>query len=589
MLAVLLVALAIGAEAAKAYCSPQNATCWPTEEAWQQFNSTIEGTLIRGALSSTTSTDAMVRVEDPWAMQCINWQMETPPPEFAVAATSQTHVSMAVRFAAKHQLRLVIKSTGHDYAGRSTTSGALMIWMHKFPKDVDILSAFDDGCDGQGAPPAVMVKGGTQWWNVVPKVSAAGYQVVSGNALSVSAVGGFILGGGHSVVSPSYGMGADNVLEFTVVTADGEVRTANQCTNEDLFWALRGGGGGTFGVLLSATYKLYEAPASVNGLDVIVPLADSKGFMEKYISLVPTLDSRWGGYLLTQYFPFIGSMLLHIVFNGPASEAESTISELKGWYDKHKPKGSYWGMNSYDSFFDWHGNTTDLTGSGVSMTSRLVPASNMTETLADDIYDFAQKDGATMYMVLMGGAVNTADPTSTRTSVNSHIRSAAMHVVAVSAWEQGTDQSTIAARKAQTSEFGAKLKTLVPGTGSYFNEMQYDEANWQDSFFGDNYARLLDIKKTVDPSDPPVFTCHHCVGSEAYVTLDDPAASHYEPPREERRVGTDATAGRMGSVLSARGALADLARALDREAGVVDLALLQPGTSPESLPKPMLV
>lgn len=63
-----------------------------------------------------------------------------------------------------------------------------------------------------------------------------------------------VQGGGHSALSPSLGLGVDRVLEFKIVTADGVLRTANQCQNTDLFFALRGGGGGTFGVVLESTF-----------------------------------------------------------------------------------------------------------------------------------------------------------------------------------------------------------------------------------------------------------------------------------------------------------------------------------------------
>ena len=72
--------------------------------------------------------------------------------------------------------------------------------------------------------------------------------VVGGNAQSVGAGGGYILGGGHSSISPLFGLAVDNVLEADVVIADGTLLTTNACTNSDLFWAIRGGGGGTFGI-----------------------------------------------------------------------------------------------------------------------------------------------------------------------------------------------------------------------------------------------------------------------------------------------------------------------------------------------------
>lgn len=74
-------------------------------------------------------------------------------------------------------------------------------------------------------------------------------------------VGGWLQGGGHGALTPRYGLGVDNVVEVEVVTVDGQVRTANLCQNSDLFWALRGGGGGTWGVVTKATFLAHPAEA----------------------------------------------------------------------------------------------------------------------------------------------------------------------------------------------------------------------------------------------------------------------------------------------------------------------------------------
>ncbi|KAJ5530564.1 hypothetical protein N7527_003957 [Penicillium freii] len=71
-------------------------------------------------------------------------------------------------------------------------------------------------------------------------------------------VAGWATGGGHGVLTGVYGMGADNIIEATVVTPNGDLVTANECQNNDLFWAIRGGGGGTFGVILSPTVNAYQ-------------------------------------------------------------------------------------------------------------------------------------------------------------------------------------------------------------------------------------------------------------------------------------------------------------------------------------------
>ena len=82
--------------------------------------------------------------------------------------------------------------------------------------------------------------------------------VVGGNAQSVGAAGGYMQGGGHGSLGPKYGLAVDNVLEVDVVISNGTLITANKCHNSDLFWAIRGGGGGTYGIVTRVVYKAHD-------------------------------------------------------------------------------------------------------------------------------------------------------------------------------------------------------------------------------------------------------------------------------------------------------------------------------------------
>jgi FAD/FMN-containing dehydrogenase len=96
------------------------------------------------------------------------------------------------------------------------------------------------GCSGVMLNvPAVTVGSGTQLGNLYSAAADRGLMVVGAASNTVS-VGGYLTGGGHSALSPLYGLGADNVIEMQIVTADGNLVVANECTNTDLFWAVRG-------------------------------------------------------------------------------------------------------------------------------------------------------------------------------------------------------------------------------------------------------------------------------------------------------------------------------------------------------------
>jgi len=134
---------------------------------------------------------------------------------------------------------------------------------------------------------------------------------------SVGAAGGWLAGGGHSILSPNYGLGTpnsleiigpfshcnftgvDNVLEITIVTADGDHVIANPYNNQDLFWALRGGGGGTWGVFTSVTYKTHPSTTFSSAILLVnsTNANSTKNLLTEIIHLTPSLiEQGYGGY-----------------------------------------------------------------------------------------------------------------------------------------------------------------------------------------------------------------------------------------------------------------------------------------------------
>ena len=114
------------------------------------------------------------------------------------------------------------------------------------------------GCSETEPTRAMQALGGDQWVSVYREADRQKVNVVGGNAQSVGAAGGYSLGGGHSSMSPAYGLAVDNILEVDIVLADGTLVTANKCQNQDLFWATKGGGGGTFGIVTRMMHQAHD-------------------------------------------------------------------------------------------------------------------------------------------------------------------------------------------------------------------------------------------------------------------------------------------------------------------------------------------
>ena len=548
---------------ANSHCTSSD-PCWPSSNSWGVLNGTVNGALralypetrpcnVTSPLDDPACLYVLSRFTDPvWrsqpaAMQAPNWEVgsdgsscyvSTAPcvqgavPTLGVVAQSIAHVSATVTFASSLNVKLVVKSSGHDYQGRSTASGSLVLWMGAFVG----VTVSPSGSNLCGAPtgPTVTVLGGTPWKTVYAAVSSAGYDVVGGSARTVSALGGYLQGGGHSWQSPAYGLAVDNILSLSVVLASGATVTASACNNPDLFWALRGGGGGSFGVVVGGIFRIHPVPpppSTYAGVVVVVRFLrgyqSANLFATALLQYTPSLltptgagGGVWGGYWQMNSTSFS----TQLVFNGSVAAATASFNPLQSFITGNAADFS---VAFYSSIFPvasmnaWHdiidpADTGDRTGGAATLASRLVPRAVCTDPVARAsaavvLAGLAQKTIVQGHMVA-GGAVAAADPTSSSTSVTPAWRTAVMHVAVGVGWDVASPAQPSLAASAFTlaSQYGDELRAAFPNSGSYWNEADYNEPSWQSSFWGAaNYARLQAIKRSVDPSG--LFSCWHCV------------------------------------------------------------------------------
>lgn len=177
---------------------------------------------------------------------------------YAINVTDAASAAAGINFAREKNIRLTIKNTGHDYLGRSVGAGSLGLWMHNLQEItfLNYTSSFHNGI-------AVRLGGGVQFEQLYTTAGANGVAVVGGSCPTVGAAGGFPQGAGHGPLGASFALGADNTLEFEVVTANGQHLTASPEQNADLYWALSGGGAGNWAVVLSLTVKGYKDEPTV--------------------------------------------------------------------------------------------------------------------------------------------------------------------------------------------------------------------------------------------------------------------------------------------------------------------------------------
>lgn len=260
--------------------------CWPSVQEWSKFNQSLEGKLIATIPIASACHDDSFSAYDAKAcadLQAI-WQLpethyNTPSSvmapffanqscdpylpkdaqcvlgtyvQFAVNASDATDYQKTIAFTKKHNIRLVIRNTGHDYNGKSTGAGAVGIWTHNM-KNIEILDYESPGYTGK----AMKMGAGVQAFEADQAAHTQGLVIVGGNCHSVGIAGGYSQGGGHGPLASKFGLAADQVLEWEVVTGTGELVTASPSKHSDLYWALSGGGGGTWGVVLSMISKAH--------------------------------------------------------------------------------------------------------------------------------------------------------------------------------------------------------------------------------------------------------------------------------------------------------------------------------------------
>jgi FAD/FMN-containing dehydrogenase len=251
---------------------------WPSAASWDQLNRDVGGRLIevRWPLRachddpvSMACGDLFAELKNPYYVgdevgltQTAGWldAWSAQPSVFAVAAETTGDVVAAVNFARENNLRLVVKGGGHSYLGTSNAPDSLLIWTRHMNSKALHDAFVPQGCGAVQAPqPAVTVGAGAVWMHVYNEVTTRGGRYVQGGGCLTIGIAGFVQVGGFGSFSKNYGTAAANLLEAEIVTADGNVRIANTCTNPELFWALKGGGSGSFGVVTRP--RIVEIPA----------------------------------------------------------------------------------------------------------------------------------------------------------------------------------------------------------------------------------------------------------------------------------------------------------------------------------------
>ncbi|KAJ5387582.1 FAD binding domain protein [Penicillium cosmopolitanum] len=410
-------------------------------------------------------------------------------PRYIVNATTEQQVATAMKWASDHNIRIVIKSTGHDLCGRSTGAYSLSIWTQNFNY---IQHEPSWKIPGTNKTEDVMIcGGGNNWGSVYTAAHRVNRTVVGGEDATVG-LGGLIQNGGHGLLSSTYGLASDQVYQVTIVTTDGRRLVANDQQNQDLFWAVRGAGGGQFGIITEFVLRTHPVPANVvsGGLSFNSSVNGNASWaaLAEIASEIPNLmDAGITGTVMSvtgeQAGPVVTISLTG--FNSSARRMNDTIHQLATKITNIGHRHGYLNLSFTPPTSSSYWSSTKP--NYLSSQSAGIP-----------------RGGAMLLFGLQGGPGPAKIAEKRRGSVLPAWRSAYAHVMAYgSSFNESGDAKTgleIAAN------FYEKVKEPVwrewgPNTGSYMNEGNPFSSTWKQDFYGVNYDRLLDVKLEYDPSE----------------------------------------------------------------------------------------
>ncbi|KAK4100117.1 putative isoamyl alcohol oxidase [Parathielavia hyrcaniae] len=534
-------------------CFPGDA-CWPSSRDWDALNQTVSGRLIAtvpighvchdpnydparcqalrdGWQSPATHMDDSASVMAPFFanQSCDPFTSRSRPCKlgnyvaYAVEAQSVADVVATVNFAKDNNIRFVIRNTGHDILGRSTGAGALSVWTHRL-RTIE----FKDWQDKYYTGSAVKLGAGVQGFDILSAGLAKKQVVLSGECSTVGLAGGYTQGGGHSALSTSFGLSADNTLEFEVVTAAGKLLTASRTQNTDLYWALSGGGPGNYGVVVSMTVRTFP-DAHVGGATLSFynsdnPLETFYGAIDAFHAALPAMVEA--GSMVVYYFTSTFFRIAPLTaYNKTAAEVEAIMEPLltnltsRGvtYTSNYSQSATYY--KHYDRYFGPLpiGNIPV----GVSQYGgRLVPFSSFQNnpTGMSRVTRYIAEQGVTW----IGVGTDVSPFGKHRTNaVTPAWRVPLVHATLATEWSNDPADwdKMLAKQRLMTCDIMPRIEAVTPGSGAYMNEADFRQPGFQKVFFGSNYQDLLRIKHKYDPES--FFYARKVVGSERWDVADD--------------------------------------------------------------------
>lgn len=551
---------------------------WPSEKEWQKLNESVHGQLFKvdspltsckEASSDSSCAEVFKELKNPYYIgdhaaltQTSGWAgaWNAQPSVYVVAAKTSADVVAAVNFARIQHLRLVVKGGGHSYQGTSNARDSLLVWTKEMT-GIEMHDQFVGQHCSATPQPAVTIESGAIWMQAYDIVTTKGGKYVQGGGCATVGVAGLIQSGGFGSYSKKYGLAAGGLLEAEIVLADGSVVVTNASNHPDLFWAIKGGGGGSFGVITKLTLRTRELPELFSRISGRIKAKDDNSFRMLISEMLLQYRNRlfnnhWGEQMT---FNANNSVSLNMNYQGPADQSaqlawkdfEQLIRENPAHYTFEEPltfddmpARHYWdpvylrqnfpqriltddrpGEPSLHAY--WTGSREEtgiyLYGYKSTWLSAGLLEENNQAKLAEALFTATRYWSVTLHFNKgLAGAAEDEIAAAKDTAMNPAVLDAfALAIVAggtdpvfpgITGHEPDSDTAKIAAENINHSFHS--LLAIIRDPGSYVSEGDYFQNNWQHAFWGSNHARLADVKKKYDPQG--LFFVHHGIGSEQW-------------------------------------------------------------------------
>jgi hypothetical protein len=388
----------------------------------------------------------------------------------AVARCVSPQDVQACVLGAGSRVPIAARSGGHSYAGYSVPDGGLVV-------DVGPMSKVDVRPDG-----TAVIGAGARLKDVYAALARAGRCLPAGTCPTVG-IAGLTLGGGLGVLMRKYGLTCDHLVSAQIVTADGKLRTASADAEPDLFWALRGGGGGNFGIVTSFTFSTEPAP-DLSVFSLRFPAGSVAGVLGAWQQWLPGAQPElWSNLVISGGSP--AQCRVGGCFVGGAAALAPLLDDLVANAGA-KPTSRMVQAKSYAATMQYFSGSEDRQTFAAS--SRIIskPVADPAQLVAV----MNGRHGVDLLIDGLGGAVSTVDSADTAFWHRKSLASVQIY-----------SQATVGTRdtSAKTVSDIASGLAGIGVDGGYVNYLDPALPDWMNAYYGDNVKRLREVAKTYDP------------------------------------------------------------------------------------------